>query len=129
MGIWECEAGFYTYTFIHCQGYTEPPAAPTLILYLFCLPFSLFVCNKSGACIAAEPREAVDDGRALSTCGFEEAAVMLYPVNSEYIVLKGVAKQPQGNEWDSNSGDLELHWCFVAHIVHNSCNIFWIVQS
>ena len=68
----------------------------------------MFVINRA-ACTAAEPREAVDDGRALSTCGFEEAAVMLYPVNSEYIVLKGVAKQPQGNEWDSNSGDLELH--------------------
>lgn len=43
-------------------------------------------CNKSEAFIAAVLGEGVDDGRAPLTLGFEEAAVTLYPVNSEYIV-------------------------------------------
>lgn len=38
---------------------------------------------------------------------------------------RGVAKQPQGNEWDSNSGDLELRCeyrrCLAAYII---CNFF-----
>lgn len=82
---------------------TEPPAAPSLIwvhtvMNLPCLPFSLClslcVCvskpraNKSKAFIAAVPRAGIDDGRAPLTHGVEEAAVTLYPVNSEYIVLK-----------------------------------------
>lgn len=45
-------------------------------------------CNKSEAFIAAVLKEGVEDGRAPLTPGFEEAAVTLYPVNSEYIVLK-----------------------------------------
>lgn len=44
--------------------------------------------NKSKAFIAAVPRAGIDDGRAPLTRGVEEAAVTLYPVNSEYIVLK-----------------------------------------
>lgn len=45
-------------------------------------------CNKSEAYTAAVLREGVDDGRAPLTRGSEEAAVTLYPVNSEYIVLE-----------------------------------------
>lgn len=28
------------------------------------------------------------------------------------LCCRGVAKQPQGTEWDSNSGDLELQWAY-----------------
>lgn len=45
-------------------------------------------CDESEVCIATAPREGVDDRRAPLTRGFEEAAVTLYPVNSEYIVLE-----------------------------------------
>lgn len=45
-------------------------------------------CDKSEACIATATREGVDDRRAPLTRGFEEAAVTLYPANSEYIVLE-----------------------------------------
>lgn len=45
-------------------------------------------CNKAAAFIAAVLREGVGDGRAPLTRGCEEAAVTLYPVNSEYIVLE-----------------------------------------
>lgn len=44
-------------------------------------------CNKSQAFIP-EQRKGIDDGSAPLTRGFEEAAVTLYPVNSEYIVLE-----------------------------------------
>lgn len=43
---------------------------------------------KSETFTAAELREGDDDGSAPLTCGFEEAAVTLYPVNSDYIVLE-----------------------------------------
>lgn len=57
-------------------------------LQLICFAFLRVCCNKSEAFIAGEQREGVDDGRAPLTGGFEEAAVTLYPVNSEYIVLE-----------------------------------------
>ena len=88
--------------------HSEPPAAPThtyflSLLFAFCSPFVcrvflfFFFCSfflwsrvviNQRLFIAAVPREGVDDGRAPLTRGFEEAAVTLYPVNSEYIVLK-----------------------------------------
>lgn len=37
-------------------------------------------------CCSAE--SSLHDGRAPLTCGFEEAAVTLYPVNSDDIVLE-----------------------------------------
>lgn len=47
---------------------------------------------------------------------------------------RGVAKQPQGTEWDSNSGDLELQWAYwspflscegFAAYIWNYILIFW----
>lgn len=35
---------------------------------------------------------------------------------------RGVAKQPQGTEWDSNSGDLELQWAYWSPFL--SCEGF-----
>lgn len=75
-----------------CPHHTEPPATFHTVL---CLVFAFHVvlildprCNKAAAFIAAVLREGVGDGRAPLTRGCEEAAVTLYPVNSEYIVLE-----------------------------------------
>lgn len=71
--------------------HTEPPTTFHTVSSLV-FAFHVLVldprCNKAAAFIAAVLREGVGDGRAPLTRGCEEAAVTLYPVNSEYIVLE-----------------------------------------
>lgn len=89
---------------MHCPYHKEPKSGFQMALCLllvfcccsficlfvvcFCVWFEKPCCNKLEPFIAAVLREGVDDGRAPLTRGFEEAAVTLYPVNSEYIVLE-----------------------------------------
>lgn len=73
---------------------------------VFCVLFEL-TCIKSEALIAAVLR-------ADSMMGKHPWLVVLRRQRSRFTLViltilcwKGVAKQPQGNEWDSNSGDLQ----------------------
>lgn len=83
---------------LYGQGsrHTKPPTLKLVCVsdgFVSCFLFAFFclfaLCvlrlwkNKSEAYIPVTLREGVDDGRAPLTRGFEEAAVTLYPVNSE----------------------------------------------
>lgn len=80
----------------------------------FCVFFQLS-CIKSEALIAAVLRAA-------SMMGEHPWLVVLRRQRSRFTLLiltilcwRGVAKQPQGNEWDSNSGDLQKCSQNTAH--------------
>lgn len=81
---------------------------------VFCVFFHLS-CIKSEALIAAVLRAA-------SMMGAHPWLVVLRRQRSRFTLLiltilcwRGVAKQPQGNEWDSNSGDLQKCSQNTAH--------------
>lgn len=91
------------------------------VLYPSCLPFHLvcFVCVLKPRC---NKSEAFDCCSAERRRWWWESTLDLWFLRrqrSRYTLLiqsilcrRGVAKQPQGTEWDSNRGDLELQWAY-----------------
>lgn len=129
----------YKVSHLYSPDCLEPPATLELIwvqnlMFLPCLLSSLFVflCVFWSHSVINQKHLLLQCWEKALRMGEHPWLVVLRRQRSRFTLLiqsilcwRGVAKQPEGNEWDSNSGDLELqwvyHWCFAAYIIHNFC--------
>lgn len=121
----------YKVPYLHRQHHMEPPAALTLIwlsdcfvshvCFAPCLFFCFFVCVFWSHVVINQRPLLLQCWEKALMMGEHPWLVVLKRQRSRFTLLiqsilcwRGVAKQPQGTEWDSNSGDLELqrayHW-------------------